>query len=124
VSAQLPLFAPAAEPAGRLGGGPPDVQRRFELAFTEPVKLELLAVAADRPEDWLRWKDFRAPMEEHKIGFCMGHVLSQLVREGRLQERTFYYGKGLEADRPGSADYQGYNHEWQMICAPRTQGAI
>lgn len=113
MSAQLALFAP--EPVRRIGGGPPEVQRRFELAFTEPVKLDLLAVAAARPDDWLRWDDFRAPMEKYKIGFCMGHVLSQLVREGRLQERPVYYGKGLEADRPGSPDYQGYRHDWKAI---------
>lgn len=113
--AQLPLFAPEPAPEIRLGGGPPDVQRRFALAMTEPVKLELLAVAAERPAEWLGWKDFRAVMEKHQIGFCMGHVLFNLVRAGRLQEKVIYLGKGLEADKPGSPDYQGYKNEWKAI---------
>ena len=110
---QTELFAPEQEVERRIGGGPPDVQRRFALAFTEPVMLELLAVAAERPDDWLRWNDFRAPMEKHRIGFCMGHVLGHMVRDGRLQEKPIYYGKGLEADKPGSPDYQGYTHAWK-----------
>lgn len=110
---QIELFEPEAPVKRRLGGGPPDVQRRLELAFTEPVKQELLAVAVARPDDWLKWNDFRAVMEKHKIGFCMGHVLSHLVREGRLQEKAIYFGKGLEAERPGSPDYMGYTHNWK-----------
>lgn len=108
---QMTLFeAPVAR---RLGGGPPEVQRRLQLAFTEPVKLELLAVTSARPDEWLNWRDFRAVMEKHQIGFCMGHVLSQLVREGRLQEKKVYFGNGLEAERPGSPDYKGYTHNWR-----------
>jgi hypothetical protein len=122
VNAQLTLFAPDVELEPiepevefkpKLGGGPPGVQRRFQLAFTEPVKLELLAVAASRPDDWLQWNDFRAVMERHQIGFCMGHVLFHLVREGRLQEKIVYLGRGIEAERPGSPDYQGYRTEWR-----------
>jgi hypothetical protein len=113
MSAQLALFAPEVEVKRICGGGPPGVQKRFHLAFTEPVKLELLAVAASRPGDWLQWNDFRAVMERHQIGFCMGHVLYQLVREGRLQENKVYLGKGIEAERPGSPDYKGYRNEWR-----------
>lgn len=113
MTAQLALFAP--EPVRRIGGGPPEVERLSDLAFSEPVKLELLAVAAARPDDWLRFADFRVPMDRYKIGFCMGHVLGKLVREGRLQEKKVYYGKGIEADRPGSPDYQGYTHAWKAV---------
>lgn len=110
---QTELFALEEPVEMRLGGGPPGVQRRFQLAFTEPVKLELLAVALARPDDWLKWPDFRVVMEKHQIGFCMGHVLGQLVREGRLQEKKVYFGNGLEADRPGSPDYKGYRTDWK-----------
>jgi hypothetical protein len=113
MNAQLPLFAPEVEFKPICGGGPPGVQKRFQLAFTEPVKLDLLAVAASRPDDWLQWRDFRVVMERHQISFCMGHVLFQLVREGRLRERKVYLGKGIEAERPGSADYKGYGNEWK-----------
>lgn len=112
--AQLSLFAPDA-PVRTIGLSP---DTRFELAFTEPVKLELLAVAAARADEWLGWNAFRAPMNLHQIGFCMGHVLSSLVRAGRLQEKKIYFGKGLEADRPGSPDYHGYTNEWRAISAP------
>jgi hypothetical protein len=122
MNAQLALFAPEVELEPiepdvefkpKLGGGPPSVQRRRQLAFTEPVKLDLLAVAASRPDDWLRWRDFRVVMERHQIGFCMGHVLFQLVQEGRLQEKKVYFGKGIEAERPGSPDYKGNGTEWR-----------
>lgn len=116
MSAQLPLFAPEPESVYRLGGAPPDVQRRMQLAFTEPVKLELLAVAAERPDEWLGFKDFRVPMEKHKIGFCMGHVLFHLAREGRLQERHVYYNKGIGGDMPGSGHYRGFYNEWRAAC--------
>lgn len=119
MNSQLALFAPEPAAPVRAYGGPKSVQRLMELAFTEPVKLELLAVAAAHPGEWLKWRDFKAPMEKHDIGFCMGHVLCALVRDGRLLEKTVYLGKGLEADRPGSPDYQGYTHHW-MAPAART----
>lgn len=112
--AQLSLFAPDA-PVCPIGLSP---DARFELAFTEPVKLELLAVAAARPDDWLGWNAFRVPMNLHQIGFCMGHVLHQLVRAGRLQEKKIYFGKGIGAELPGSGNYHGYTTEWRAISAP------
>lgn len=114
--AQFALFAPEPEPKDlrpRLGSGPPGVQRRRAIAYSEPVKLELLAVAAAQPDEWLEWDDFKVPREKHQIGFCMGHVLHALVWEGRLQEKTIYLGTGLEANRPGSPDYQGFMYRWK-----------
>lgn len=114
MNTQLILFEPEKPAEVRAYAGPPGVQRRMEFAFTEPVKLELLAVAAARPDEWLDWKDFAGPRDKHDIGFCMGHVLFALVREGRLQEKHIYLGKGLEADRPGSPDYHGYKSNWKI----------
>lgn len=114
MSAQLSLFVPDAL-VPRIVGMSPDA--RFELAFTEPVKLELLAVAAARPNEWLGWDVFRAPMEKHQIGFCMGHVLFSLVRAGRLEERPVDFGKGIGAEQPGSGNYQGYKNEWRAVSA-------
>lgn len=114
MSAQLLLFAPEPVFEPKTGGGPPGVQRRFALAFTEPVKLELLAVAAARPDEWLAWRDFRAPMEKFQISFCMGHVLHALVREGRLQEQVIYLGTGIGAEKPGSSDYKGFKCNWKI----------
>jgi len=102
------------EPTRRIGGGPPDVQRRFDLAFTEPIKVELLAVATANPERWLGWHDFAQVRDKHKIGFCMGHVLSSLVRAGRLQAMICWHG----AERPGQeTEYRGYNSRWRAIHA-------
>lgn len=111
---QLALFA-EEEPVARRYGMPPDVARRWNLAFSEPVKLELLAAAAARPDEWLGWGAFDEVRERHQIGFCMGHVLGALVREGRLGERTVYIGKGIGAERPGSPNYQGYYNEWRAV---------
>lgn len=112
MSAQLALFAEPA-PKERRCGMPLGVQRRWELAFSEQVKRELVAVATARPGEWLEWGAFTAVRERYQIGFCMGHVLSSLVREGRLAERRVYFGKGIDADRPGSPNYCGYGSEWR-----------
>jgi hypothetical protein len=110
-SPQLDMFAPPA-PERRIGGGPPDVQDRMALAFTEPVKLELLATAAAQPGRWLGWNDFAAVRDKHKIGFCMGHVLSSLVRDGRMREMICWHG----AERPGlDTEYRGFGSRWRAI---------
>lgn len=111
---QLALFTDPA-PAARTSGRPPGVEQRWNLAFSEPVKLELLDVAAARPVEWLDWWAFTEVRERHQIGFCMGHVLGALVREGRLESRQVHMGKGIGAERPGSPNYQGYYNEWCAI---------
>lgn len=119
MNSQLALFAPEAPPASaaplRVGGGPASVQRRFALAFSESVKLELLAVAAARPGEWLQWSAFSGPREKHQIGFCMGHVLHALVGEGRLQERAIHFGSGIGTEQPGAPGYQGSMCEWRSV---------
>lgn len=108
---QLDLFAmPASDRP--LGGMPRSVHDRWELAFTEPVKLELLEVAAAIPGRWLDWNDFAAVREKHHIGSCMGHVLHSLVRDGRLCELICWYG----AERPGQEiEYLGYGSWWRAV---------
>lgn len=98
--AQLSLFeqqSPATAPAHRMGGGPPGVQRRFALAFSEPVRAELVARLNEHPGRWLTWCDFADIRERHQIGFCLGHVLHALTAEGRALSKNIYFG----ADRPG-----------------------
>jgi hypothetical protein len=105
------MFAPPA-PTYSLGGGPPDVQRRFALAFTEEIKLELLAAAAAVPGRWLGWNDFAAVRDKHQIGFCMGYVLSSLVRDGRLLGMICWLG----AERPGTdTEYKGFSSRWRVL---------
>jgi hypothetical protein len=81
----------------RLGGRPRDVERRWNLAFSEPVKAELVACLNERIGEWLIWHDFDDIRERYKIGFCLGHVLGGLVRDGRAVEKKIYFG----AERPG-----------------------
>jgi len=109
IAAQLDLFPTPA----------PQVRRDYrdvlwELAFSPAVKDELVAVAHARTGEWLGWDAFASVRERHKIGFCMGHVLSCLVREGRLLEKRIYYGKGIGAEHPGSPEYRGFGHEWSL----------
>lgn len=115
VPVQVELFLPEPGAARRIGGGPPGVQLLIARAFTEPVKLELLAVATARPDEWLEWRAFRVPMDKYQISFCMGHVLSALAREGRLQEKVVYLGTGIDADRPGAPGYRGYTCNWKAV---------
>lgn len=103
---QLGLFTEPV-PARRIGGQPPDVERRWNLAFSEPVKAELVTRLDERIGAWVSWNGFADIRERHKIGFCMGHVLHSLVREGRAVEKNIYYG----AERPGDPfkPYLGFN---------------
>jgi hypothetical protein len=110
MSAQLGLFD--EPPAPRVGGAPPSVRRRADLAFSEPVKLELIARLAERPGQWLRWDDFADIRDRHQIGFCMGHVLASLVREKRALEQVIYYG-AKDTQIPGA--YQGFGTIWSTV---------
>ena len=84
----------------------------MEITYSEPVKLELLAVAAAKPERWLGWDDFAVVRDKYGIGSCMGHVLHSLVRAGQLRELIVWYG----AERPGlDREYLGYGSRWRTI---------
>jgi len=111
---QLSLFAPALRPVGYTGR-PPIVDRIWERAFSPEVEAEILATVAARPDEWLGWNAFRAIIDKHGIGSCLGHVLGRMVRTGLIQEKRIYCGKGLEADRPGSPDYMGFYNEWKAM---------
>jgi hypothetical protein len=102
---QMQLFEQPAD-TRRLGGRPRDVERRWNLAFSEPVKAQLVARLNERVGEWLAWRDFADIREQHRIGFCMGHVLHGLVHDGRAIEKRIYFG----AERPGDPfkPYLGY----------------
>lgn len=106
---QLPLFEQPI-PVRRLGGWPPDVERRWNLAFSEPLKAELVARLNERTGQWLTWRDFDDIRERHQIGFCMGHVLYGLALAGRAMKKDVYYG----AERPGDPfkPYLGFYSIW------------
>lgn len=109
---QLPLFEQQA-PARRLGGRPPGVERRWNAAFSEPVKAELVTRLNERIGESLSWHDFDDIRERHQIGFCMGHVLHGLVHDGRAIEKNIYFG----AERPGDPfkSYLGYTSVYSSI---------
>lgn len=109
---QLALFD-EPKTATRLGGGPPDVQRRVQLAFSEAVKAELVTRLNEHAGQWLAWRDFADIRERHQIGFCMGHVLSALAREGRALVKNIYFG----AERPGDPfkPYLGFTSVWSSV---------
>jgi hypothetical protein len=81
----------------RLGGRPPGVERRWQIAFSDEVKAQLVARLNERVGEWLAWNDFADIREQHQIGFCLGHVLHGLVHHGRAIEKKIYFG----AERPG-----------------------
>lgn len=112
-SPQLDMFStPESRPASAM---PRNVELMWERAFTQEVELEILAFAASRPTDWLSFSDFREALARHDISTCLGHVLGRIARAGLLEEKRVYLGRGLEADRPGSPDYQGYTCRWKAV---------
>jgi hypothetical protein len=96
---------------------PAGVARRRELAFSPQVVGEVLAAVEARANEWMGWEAFRQVIDKHRIGFCLGHVLSSLARTGRIRERNVYVGKGIGAERPGSPNYYGFKCEWRAIAA-------
>jgi len=109
---QLTLFE-APQPIERLCGMPPDVERKWRVAFSPEVELAVLAVVAARPGEWFGRSAFRQIIEQHDIGFCIGHALGAIARKGLMQERPVYLGKGIGAEQPGSPNYRGYTREWR-----------
>ncbi len=78
---------------------------RWELAFSSGVEAAVMVAFEDRPNEWLRFSDFRKITEKYQISFCFGHVLGQLSRQGKITEKNIYYG----SDHPGKANYLGYD---------------
>jgi len=111
---QMSLFEqPATARARHVGGAPPGVQRRTDLAFSEPVKDELVARLNEHPGRWLEWCDYANIRERHQIGHCLGHVLFSLFMEGRALRKEIYYG----AERPGDPfkPYLGFNTVYSSV---------
>lgn len=110
-SLTLDLF-PVAEPVAVQHRHSSDV--KWEVAFSVPVREQILAVFAEKPARWLNWADFRQIIEKHQIGFCFGHALYRLVHEGVIAEKQVYYG----ARRPGDPNYQGCHSRWGTLDTP------
>lgn len=109
---QLALFEESV-PVRPVGGAPPGVQRRTDLAFSEPVKTELVVRLNARPGQWLEWRDYADIRERHQIGHCLGHVLFSLYMEGRALRKEIYFG----AERPGDPfkPYLGFKSVYSSI---------
>jgi hypothetical protein len=125
---QLTLFdleAPAAPPPP----APAPLTRRgprenlSDLIACPLIEAELMEIFRARPDDWLDWPDFRPVIAKHDIGYGLGHKLYSMVRRGLLEEKVIYLGKGLEANRPGSRDYQGFRTEYRLAGGANSQRA-
>ena len=110
---QLALFEEPSPAPVRWGGAPPGVRRRADLAFSEPVKAELVARLSEHPGRWLEWHDYADIRERHQIGFCLGHVLFRLFMEGRVLRKEIYYG----AERSGDPfkPYLGFKSVYSSV---------
>lgn len=108
---QLTLFADS-KPTRRPRGGPPGVQDAWAHGFSAPIMDELVARLNARLGQWLGWNDFADIRDRHRIGCCMGHVLANLERAGRIAEKRVYYGTECPT-LPG--EYRGYGHLWSSI---------
>jgi hypothetical protein len=123
---QLALFKPAAPIAPP---APAPLARRdpreclADLIACPVIEAELMEVFRARPDDWLSMWDFRPLATKRSIGFGLGHKLYGMARRGLVEERTVYLGKGLEADRPGSKDYQEFRTEYRLAGAADLQRA-
>lgn len=114
---QLALFTPEPAPLKPTPsyGVPPSVRRKYERAATPEVRAAFLAVAQARPNEWLSSWAFRAVIDKYDIGCCFGRVLWHLEQQGAIVTRKVYFGKGIDAERPGSPNYQGFGHEYRFV---------
>lgn len=87
---------------------------RWELAFSSGVEAAVLVAFEDRPNEWLRFSDFRKITEKYQISFCFGHVLGKLSRQGKITAKNIYYG----ANHPGKPNYIGYDTVYMLEKRP------
>jgi hypothetical protein len=123
---QLALFEPEAPvvrpaPAAGTSIGRHQRDRVSALIACPLIEAELMEIFHARPDDWLSMWDFMSFSSKRSIGFGLGHKLYSMSRRGLIEEKTVYLGKGLEAHRPGSPDYQGFRHEYRLA-REATQG--
>jgi hypothetical protein len=114
---QLALFepeAPAAPPAPVAQIRRGQHERLDDLIACPVIEAELMEIFHARPADWLSMWDFMSFSRKRGIGFGLGHKLYGMARRGLIEEKTVYLGKGIEAHRPGSPDYQGFRHEYRL----------
>ena len=87
---------------------------RWELAFSCGVEAAVMAAFESRPNEWLRFSDFRKIIEKYQISFCFGHVLGKLSRQGKIAAKNIYYG----SDHPGKPNYIGYDTVYMLEKGP------
>lgn len=119
---QAELFAPepvAPKPAPSYGM-PASVRRKHMLAQSPEVLAAAMAIFLARPGEWLKWSAFRSVIDRFDISCCFGRVLTSLAHQGDIEERKVYFGRGIDAERPGSPTYQGFGHEYRL--AVKLQG--
>lgn len=83
---------------------------RWELAFSSGIETVVMEAFQGRPNEWLRFSDFRKTTEKYQIGFCFGHLLGRLTRQGKITAKKIYYG----ADHPGKPNYLGYDTVYML----------
>ena len=91
---QAELFAPAQ----RITTGMLNRQLKFDLARSEQVKAETLAVYLAHPGEFI-WFNAALLAVKHKydLGAYFSATIRALHHEGKLESRNVYYG----AERPG-----------------------
>lgn len=119
---QLTLFAPEPKrvPA-HCTGMPPTVERMWERGQSADVEQEVMAIFHAKPTEWLRWHDFREVIRKHEIGGCFGHILYGMKMRGLIEDKAVYLGRGIGAEMPGSANYQGYKSMYMLSPGAQTK---
>ena len=114
---QFDMFSPPQEAQKQSPryGVPRSVALMWERASSPAVESAILDVVSARKGEWLGWNHFRAIIEKYQIGSCFGHVLSGMAREGLIRQQTIYHGKGIDAEKPGSPNYQGFGYKYSDI---------
>ena len=89
-------------------------ERLAQLAWAPETRQALLDVFNARPGEWLSPFDVHEVAKALGVGSWFGHVLSKMSRDRLLLEKKVYAGKGIDADKPGSPNYQGFYNMWML----------
>ena len=88
-------------------------QQRNDFAWSATVRDELMQLFKSRAGEWLEPIDFMPIAAKYDIGHLIGHVVSQMSREGLVKKEDRYFG----STHPWEKDYRGFKSVYMLEVA-------
>jgi hypothetical protein len=88
-------------------------QQRNDFAWSPTVREELMQLFQSRAGEWLEPFDFMPLATKYGIGHLIGHVVSQMSREGLVKKEDRYFGSKF----PWEGNYRGFKSVYMLEVA-------